>query len=445
MKKLFLSFALLFLNAPLANALNLEEALVDAYYNNPSLKSEIERQKAVDENLPQAYSGWLPNLSVNYRAGKEKEKFGLGAKEETITPNTTTLTLKQSLFSGGRTYAGINQAYNNILSGQNRLREIEQRVLLEAIKAYVDLVTTREILALSKKNESALEEQLKSTRERFQLGETTKTDVSQAESRLARGQSDRINADGNYISARSQYRKIFLTEPPNDASIPDSLPSIKYSFGEAKKIALVNNPVLKTSEYNAAAADDSVMISASSLLPQVDLTAQAQRQDNVSTRLGERIEDKSVFFNVSIPLYQSGYQYSRLRQAKDNAQSAKFQLEDAVNATIDALTKAWRDIQTSRANIKATSASVASARFALEGVRQEQEIGSRTTLDILDAEQELFVAQVGLARAKQDEVVAVYTLKSVLGELTAKDLALNVDIYKAEKHFKNTKYKMIGF
>jgi len=423
-------------------ALPLNEDLAHAYNNNPTLKAEIENLKSTNESLPQAYSGWLPNVSASYSIGKEKEK--LNDSTGRSQPNSRNLTISQPIFNGGQTVASIKKAREGVKAGQARLHDAEQRVLLSAIQAYINVVHAREVVSLSKHNEKVLGEQLESTETRFQLGETTRTDVAQSKSRLAVGTSDRIRAEGNLIASEAEYESIFLKKPDSDMSIPENLPEIPSKFRESLDLALDNNPSLIFAQHNRNISESNIDISISKLLPSVTLNGEVARSGNGGLSSAERLENETISLNVRVPLYQSGAEYSSVRQAKYQSENSRYNYEIQKNKVTNILTNAWKDVTTSRANIKATFASAEAAKIALEGVKQEQEIGSRTTLDVLDAEQEQFIANVNYITARKDEVVAVYSLLSAIGELTAKDLNLNTKYYNPKKDYNNTKFKFFG-
>lgn len=428
-------------DAPLVS---LHDALVQAYNNNPTIKAEQSSLEAANENLPQAYSGFLPTISANYNVGKEKSTVGK-SREEKNDPESRSLSLSQPIFSGGQTVNAIGQAKERIETARARLHQAEQDVLVQSVTAYIDVVRARQVLELSRNNERVLTEQLEATKERFKLGETTRTDVAQSESRLARATSDRINAEGTLVTANAGYKRLFEIDPPAGIQMPESLPSIPASLDEAQSIANENNPNLNAAGSNLQVSKHAVKISQGALLPVVALQGSMTRETGLSpTRQGGTRDEDLVRLNVNVPLYQAGAEYSRVRQAKRELESAEHKLEETQNSTVNNVTRAWKDIETARANIQATQTSVDAAKLALEGVRQEQEIGSRTTLDVLDAEQELFVAQVNLVTAKRNEVVSVYNLLAAIGKLTAKELGLNVKLYDENAHYDSLRFKLFG-
>jgi outer membrane protein len=428
-----------------AQAITLNDALVQAYSYNPALKAQRSALEAVQEQLPTAYSGFLPSVAASYQKSKETQDLS-GRASETSHPDTRSLTLSQPVFDGLDSWYQIKQSKNEIARAQAQLRSTEQQILTDAVIAYIDVVRTTKIVELSINNEKVLAEQLQATSDRFDLGETTRTDVSQAKSRLARAESDRIQAEGDYIQARAEYKNVLGEDASNDMTMPSTLPNIPDSFESMLNTALVNNPqIIAASEFTES-RHNSVRRSKSTLLPSVSINGSLTRQSGLSsTRLSSDVDTDSISLDVRVPLYQSGAEYSAIRLAKRNEESARYTLEDTRNQVVSTVTNSWQQVITTRANTKATQASVDSAQLALEGVKQEQEVGSRTTLDVLDAEQELFIARVNLVTAVRNSVLAVYNVKSATGNLTIKNLNLDATIYDDEEYLNDVKYKFIGF
>lgn len=426
-----------------ANATDLKEALAKAYLNNPALAAGRSSLKATDELLPQALSGYLPNVNAEYNRSKQDIEYNTGTEDNGIS-EVRQLTLRQPVFRGFETVSQTKRAENLIRAGRENLKQVEQNVLSQSVVAYIDVVQAQEILKLSTNNENVLNKQLGATRERFDLGENTKTDVSQSEARYARATSDRIQAEGRLIAAKATYERL-IGEKPIDLRMPAKLPVTANSIDEVIAKALDSNPALKRAEHTSAAAKNDVSILKSRLLPTVSLVGQLSEEKGLNSSLGNERDTQSVGLSISVPIFQSGAEYSRVRQSKRTAEQRRQEQDDEHNATVEGATRAWRDLETARATITSTSSAVKAAQVALEGVRQESEVGSRTTLDVLNAEQELFIARVDAVDAKRNEVVAAYNVKAVMGELTAQGIGLNVPVYDPKKHSKDVRYQMIGF
>ena len=424
----------------------LSDALAKAYNFNPELQSFRSRAKSVDEQIPQAYSGWLPNARADYSYGYDKQKLDNRVYNGTH-PETKDISVTQPLFNGGETVARTSRAFNSVTLARAQLTDAEQRILGDSVKAYMDVVRTGEILKLSINNEQVLKEQLQATRDRFKLGETTHTDVAQSESRLARATSDRVRAEGDLDVAKAAYLRNIGEAPPAHASLkmPEKLPPIPKSLEEALDIGLKKNPGLISASVNREIADNDVDIAVASILPDISLRGTKSKSDDLNLAKGVNSDESTFTLNASIPLYQGGAEYSRVRQNKRVRQQRKEEAESTRDETVQNITSRWRDITTSRASIVSNKSAVDSATVALNGVRQEADVGTRTTLDVLDAEQELFLAKVNLVTAQSQEVIAVYNLLATCGILTAPDLGLNVEPYNPKIHERSVKYRVIGF
>ncbi len=442
--RFFIILLLFCMAASSASATPLDEALAAAYNNNPELQAERERLKATDENIAAAISGFMPSLTASWNKSRTKDDYG--TTESSVTPQTSQLAYSQNLFRGGESYYNIQRSKDLVEAGRARLKIQEQAVLQDALIAYIDLVRTRKVLALSINNENVLAEQMRATQERFDLGETTRTDVAQSQSRLARATSNRINAEGEVIAANAEFERIVQMPLPELVSLPPRLPEIPKSLDEALILAKQNNPSLMAASFDYEASQKAVQVRRASLLPSVDLDGRLSDERNRRSQFGGgNLESSSIGVTVTVPLYQSGSEYSAIRTAKRNANRAELLSSATRNNVVNSVTSAWTDIEVSLADITANETSVAAAELALEGVKQEQEIGSRTVLDVLDAEQELFNARVDLIIAQRNAVISHYNMLAAIGQMTAEDLDLDVALYDEAEYYENIKTKFIGF
>lgn len=425
-----------------ANAASLDNALSAAYKNNPSLKAGRSELKATDETASQAFSGWLPTATFTKERGREEGTFGTRPESSTIT-DSEVFRLSQPLFKGGETISQMHRAKNLVKSGRYTLQSREQDILLEAVTAYMDVVRDEKVLEISKNNESVLHKHLQATQERFDLGEVTKTDTSQAKARLSRSVSDKIVAEGQLASSKAAYHKVIL-EKAVDIKAPKVIPEVPDSLEGVLAEAKKNSPDILSRKFGEKVAKNEVGIFTARILPDASLNVSSRKDKGSLNFGGSDIETDAVTVSVTIPLYQSGAEYSRVRQAKHTENTRRFELEDAKNIVEADAIRAWQQLQVSIATIAASQENVKAATVALSGVQQEAEVGSRTTLDVLDAEQELFIAKTDLVRAKRNQVVAVYSILGVMGQLTAQSLGLNVPHYNPEKHYKSVRFKPFG-
>ncbi len=435
---------LLVLPAPEATAQTMEQALVAAYQGNPTLLAQRAALRATDEGVSQAVSGWRPVLSASASIGKNSvdSSSGFFTSDETRTPETYSLTLTQPVYRGGRTVASTAQAEHLVLADRARLAEIEQQVFLDAVTAYMDVMRGRAVLDLALNNEARLERQLEAARDRFEVGEVTRTDVAQAESRLSNAAADRISVQGNLIVARAAFQNVIGAMPVRLAP-PPLVGGLPAAEADARNIAIAEHPSIRRAAEAERAAQEEVDVVTGGLLPEVNVDAELSRADDQASR-GSVNEQAKILARVTVPLYQSGSVYSKVREARERVSQRRVEVEESRRAVLENVTQWWEALRTSRARIVAYSESVRAAEIALEGVEQEAEVGSRTTLDVLDAEQELFDVKVDLVRARRDEVVAVFGLRAAIGRLTAQSLGLPVQIYDPSLHYDAVRNQLWG-
>ena len=437
MKMFLFGLTLLFFNLCLkeVQAEKLEEALAFAYENNPDLLAARANLRKVDEGVPAAKSGWRPTVtsSLSLGASQTNSDSGGTSSDTSSFPGSLSLSVNQSVYDGGRTEISVRQAETNVQTERSRLFTAEQNVMLSGATAFVDVISARSVVELQTNNLNRLEKQLEATRERFKVGEVTRTDVAQAEARVDRAKADKIKATGDLTSSNSTYQRVF-GKRAGELQPPEKVKDLPREITEAVNYALENNFSLIAAKFEELSALDGVSLSQSSLRPTVTLSGSASHSetsgdaDSSSTSL-------SLNANISIPLYQAGAVYSGISSAKEEANRRRILVEGARRNVIETSSKAFTAWTTARAQAEALEAEVASAEIALEGVEQEALVGARTVLDVLDAEQERLSAQVRLVRASRDTFVAAYTLLSALGKLTAKNLGLPVEIYNYDKNF----------
>lgn len=430
----------------LAPAQTLEEALVEAYEVNPTLNAERARQRATDEQVPQALSGYRPTVSTSVQAGgrwlDSNEAAVAGAQDDAVLTRSYGASIEQPLYRGGQTIAAVRGAENSVRSGRAQLDSVEQTVLLNAVTAYSDVYRDQAVVELNVRNEQRLARQLEATSDRFQVGEVTRTDVSQAEARLARAVAERIGAEGNLARSRAVFRNIVgrmpekLPKPP----LPEGLPP---SLDDSNKTALDWNPDVTAAEFSERSALDGVDQVKGELLPTVSLVGRVQR-DMDATRSDSRFDTAEALVSLQVPLYQAGAVYSRLRERKQQVVQQRRRLDQTQNDAVEGSTRAWNALETAMAAIGSLQKQVQANQLALEGVGKEAEVGARTVLDVLDAEQELLDSEVSLVSAQRDEVVASYQLKSAIGQLTARQLGLPVQAYQPEQHYREVRGAWFG-
>ncbi len=442
----FLSGAVMFGLAGVVtvHAQTLEEALANAYLTNPGLQAARAELRATDETVNQALSDWRPNVEFSTSAGLDRvdtnsEDFGSRGLRKRKSGG---IVVKQNLYRGGQTTAETEQREYEVLAQRAELSEFEQQVLLYAATAYINVVRDQAVVELQENNEKILLRQLDATRDRFTVGEVTRTDVSQAEARVARAKADRIQAEGDLENSRTNFERV-VGMPPAELNAPDFKHQLPETLEEAISIASKENPGVVSAQFVEKAAQKYVRRVMGELLPDLSLEGTLRKSEDESSA-GSTREDASILATLTIPLYQQGAVMSRVRKAKQEAAQRRLEHEDDRRVAIEGARTAWEDLQTARARIEAFKIEIKSSEIALEGVRQEANVGSRTVLDVLDAEQELLDAQVNLVRAQRDGFVAATELTAAVGKLTAKEYNLEVDYYDETVHYNKVRDKFYG-
>lgn len=422
---------------------SLVDAIILAYQNNPTLQAQRASVRVADEGVPQAASGWRPTVEILGDGGAiTEENSGSTSNSDTRGRYSGNLRVTQNLFSGGGTVADIRRAENSVRAERARLAVTEQDVLLSVVRAYMDVFRDAAVLRLNINNEKVLARQLEATRDRFNVGEVTRTDVSQAEARLSRATADRIQAEGDLQIGRGVFVQV-VGQPPEDLTKPPTVRDLPSSREEAIAMAQDNNPVVTAALFDERAAQENVKVVRSELLPKVDVVGEGGRSRNQSASNLTR-DSASITAQLTVPLYQRGSVSSRVREAKQVVGRNRLLLSEARRQATEDGNSAWESLVTARARIRSFSAEVRANRIALEGVQQEALVGSRTVLDVLDAEQELLDAQVNLVRAERDELVAQYELLSAIGRLTGNGLSLNTELYTPEVYYNSVRNKLWG-
>jgi TolC family type I secretion outer membrane protein len=435
------------LNPVAANAMTLSEALSAAYNNNPTLLAERAALRATDEQVPQALSGWRPTVQATGSLGggwndsNISQEVGGGARGS--VPRSVGLSVSQPVYSGGRTVAATARAENLVQAERARLVAIEQQVFTDAVTSFMDVLQNQAVLELSVNNEQVLRRQLEASNDRFRVGEITRTDVAQSESRLAQAISDRIQAENNLEASRATFERV-VGEPPGRLTTPAERPALPANRQEALTLSSQNNPNVVSALFTEAAAREAVRQVRGELLPDLRIVGSVQRAED-QTASGRITESAQVTAQITVPLYEAGSVYSRTREAQQTVGQRRSQVDDARRTAVQQGTTAWETLQSNRARVESLRSSIRAAEIALEGVQQEAAVGSRTVLDILNAEQELFNARVNLVRAQRDQLVSEFQLAAATGRLTASDLTLPVQLYDADKHYQAVRNKWIGF
>jgi outer membrane protein len=440
-----------------ATADTLEWALVQSYQNNPSLNAQRAQLRSIDENVPQALSGYRPKLTVTGNSGYDYANTLSHSVNQTVFPNSVTYTnledsfvqrgvgfsATQTLYNGMQTANKVRQSESQVMGARETLRLTEQTILLNAATAYMNLLRDQAILALNRSNVEVLTEQLKQTRDRFNVGEVTRTDVAQSESRLAAGRSQLLVAQSNEVTSVAVYRQVIGVDA---GKLAPGTPVDRFSPGVLKSAidqGEQQSPSVLAAMYGVDVAQLAVKVSEGALYPNLALTASASRNWDPLYNVNKQTV-ASVVGTLTVPLYQGGSEYSLIRQNKELLGQQRLSLDVNRDQARETVVQSWGQLDATKAEIESTTAQVNAAEIALNGVREEARVGQRTTLDVLNAQQELVNARVALVTAQHDRVVASYSLLAAVGGLSMQRLGLNVTIYDPVVHYQQVRDAWIG-
>ena len=433
-----------------AQSQSLIQALSTTYNSNPDLLAGRALLRQTDESLAQAVANWRPRVSLSLNFNKNIDAnypmLAPGVPQAptfgTLNGKSTTLQLTQPLFLGGTTVANTKQAQANIQAQRAALMNTEQTVLLTAVTSYADVIRDIGIADARRNNVSVLTQQLDATRERFRVGELTITDVSQAEARLELARAELVQAETQVRISEAAFQRTIGMKPGKLGEIP-LVGGLPASEEEAVAIAMDSGPNPTNAQYLITAASYGVNSAVGALLPQVNLVGTLQQFD--VQVIGDRFYNYILGVTATIPIYQGGGEWSKIRQAKELVGQRRNALDSARRLAAENTIRAWRQLDSSRSRVTSFEAQVRANEVALNGVRQEALVGSRTTLDVLNAEQELLNSQVNLIQARRDVQVFYYGVLNNIGRLTARTLTLPVEYYDEERYYNEVGSRWIGW
>lgn len=442
--ELFLSAAAIVGLASVAHAETLTDALNAAYANNPTLETARATTRATDEQYPQARARLLPQVSATATYGERRLDTDVYSQAPggilNSSPGTYGVQATQTVFAGGRNIGAINQANANIDAAQESLRSTEQTILLSTISAYMDVRRDAEILSIRANNVELLLRQVEEAQARFDVGEITRTDVAQAQARLAGARANLAFARANLEASRARYAEVVGNPPGQLEPAPPVAAGMPSSLEMAIEQGLASNPDYLQQQSLVKSARAQMMIDRAGLLPQVSVTGQITRNyddDRPFNSLALRDQqDARAVATLTIPLYQGGLARSRVAQARDNLQRAQAQSEAARRRVASTVTSAWNDLDAARQAIVSTREQVEANQLAFDGAEQERDVGLRTTIEVLNAQQELLDSRVAQAQAERNAYVAAHGLLQALGALDPKTLGVNAPLYDPDKHRK---------
>jgi outer membrane protein len=432
----------------------IEAALVRAYQNNPQLNAQRAQVRFTDENVPQALSGYRPKVAVTASAGYQYTDTNTtqGGTATNIVrteihganpPRSVGATVTQTLFNGQQTANKTRAAESQVSGAREALRVLEQTVLLQAATIYMDYLRDSAIVEVQKSNVRVLEQTLKQTNDRFNVGEVTRTDVAQSEAQLAAGKTQLLTAESTLVTTKSNFRRIIGNEPqalapgsPVDRYLPGTLPS-------AVDLGLTENPNVTAAMFGIDVSYLQVKVNEGALLPTVTMQLAAQ-QTYESTMTLYRSFGASATAQLSVPIYQGGAEYSLIRQSKETLAQQRLALEQTRDQTRANVVTAWGQLVAGKAQVQSAQSQVTASEIALNGVREEAKAGQRTTLDVLNAQQALVNARVALVTAQHDRVVASYSVLNSVGRLSPQVLNLPTTVYDPSVHYQQVRDSWAG-
>ncbi len=433
-----------------ASAQTLEQAITAAYVNNPTLNAQRAAVRATDENVPRALSGYRPTVTGAANAARtnlttitEAQTLAgisipANKSNNTIWPNTLSLTLNQNLYNGFRTANNVRAAEAQVRQSQETLRSIESQVLLDAVTAHMNVIRDEALVQLQQQNLKSLGEQFRAAKDRFEVGEVTRTDTALAEAAEAGGRASLIQAQSNLNTSRAVYRQVVGAEPgklsagrPIDQMLPRS-----YEFAIAD--GLQRNPAVVSAQYAIDFAALQVKVAEGALLPSLNAQGTLQRANEPTTQIAHQ-KEASIGLAATAPIYQGGAEYAAIRQAKEVLGQTRIQMDVTRDQVRAQIVQFWSQLEAARSSIQAAQTQVNAQQIALKGVREEYKVGQRTISDVLTAQANLVSAQSTLVNAQRDRVVASYAVLGAIGRLDMNSLGLQVATYDPEEHYQQVR------
>ncbi len=436
-----------------AAAVDLQEALTEGYKNNEELKAARIKFLNAIEQFPQAFSGFMPSAGLQINRQNSKTKYNkkytdrLGLTPRETDSNRGALTIEQSLFSGGSSVAALKAAQSGFRASRGEYYAGEQKILLNLITAYLDCFESKEKYDISESRVRTNIQQVNTVEEKLRLGEATAIDIATARAGLAAAETNKLAAYADFQGKKANFVRVFGIEATDITmpNLPDRLPA---SLDELTKKAAKLNPDIDSARHNVTSAKALEMVQKGKLLPQVSVKLQSGRTNPQDPGV-QNINNKSytTILSVNIPIYpDGGAQYSRIRSAKNQTRNSAVQLDSAIKQTQAGVVSVWEGFEAAKSRIVAANQGVEAAQISYDGTVQEEIVGSKTILDVLDAEQKLYEAKITRVDAYKNSVLAAYQMKLLTGELTAQSLKLKVKYFSPEEEFKTIKKKMfIGF
>ncbi len=436
-----------------ASAQSLKEALALAYSNNPAINAQRAATRSVDETVAIAKSGYRPviagdaDISKSWsetRSPLSQTPFGAtgGTTRTSLAAGGFGVTISQTLFDGFKTQNNVRASEAAVMASREALRNIEQNILFDAAAVYMDVIRDAAVASFRAQALEFLNEQVRSENSRFEVGESTRTDVSQARGRRAAAEAELIGARARLKSSEAVFRQV-IGQDPSGLTVPPSVEKLlPGSITSAVAAASTNHPAIKATRHLVDQALFNVKSAESDLLPSVTLQGNVQRRFNVSPDTDR--DAASLTARLQVPIYQGGRVSAQVRQNKEVLGQRRIEVDQSVDNVRAAVVSAYSQLEAANAQLVATGTQLEAARLALQGAVEERRVGQRTTLDVLNTQQDVINAQIAIANAQRDKIVASYAALSAIGKLRANTLGLQVASYDPEEHYLAVKDKWYG-
>lgn len=417
-------------------------AMAKAYANNPDLNAARAGLRATDESVPIAKSGFRPQVAA-FAQGTLSTIESEATGTEDVHQGQVGITVTQMVFDGFQTLNNVRSAESNVFATRESLRASEMQILLSAATIYSNIARDQQLVSIRKQNIAFLQEQVNAAKARLDVGEGTRTDVSLAEASLANAQSQLIVAIAQLKQSEATYVQIVGDAPRGIKQASPASKSLPRSLDQAVASGLREHPTILAAQYSVDSAGFQVKSAEGTMLPGVTLQGQVGR---TTGNAGDGIDTNtsSITARLEVPIYQGGAEYGQIRQAKERLGQQRILVDSARASIQQTIVSAYAQLEAALARISANKSQISAAKMALDGVIEERKVGQRTTLDVLDSQQDVLEAQELLAVAQRDAVVASYTLLAASARLTVRSQGLQVAEYRSEEHYEAVKDKWFG-
>ena len=447
-KSLSIILASLALNQNVS-AINLTQALEYAYKNNSDFKSSQEDYRIVIEQFPQALSRFMPDISADFKYGRKitKQTGIRGIDRLEARSYNKSLNVTQNLFRGGTDYAGLKAAKSQFMAAKYKFVASEQDTMLKAVQQFLEYYVAKEIYRIYLENTAFYQTLAESARQKFKLGQATRTELAQAQTEYARSNSEKAKAYANSLAIRMKFRQ-FLGIDPVVIEIPKIPQNLPKTIEEFRQISLKSNPTILATRASADAANSAIHAARAGLAPSVDLISKTSFGDTIKSPSSAKtkLNEFETAVQLRIPIIpKGGAEVSRVREARNKARKSAIALTEAMRSTETDIESSWELFIANGKSLKSSEEAIKTASLALKGTKHEEAAGTKSILDVLKAKKDLSDTDINKVKSLKEYLVSAYKMHAVWGQLTAKMLKLNGKQFDPEDEFKKIQFKLIGF